>query len=111
MTEEIQKYLHDISVSISAIKSYLVNCNDFADFNGKRMLKMAIEREFSIIGEAMNRIIKIDSSIPISNHRKIVSVRNYIVHGYDSIDYETLWSIIKRHLPVLENEVNHLLKN
>jgi uncharacterized protein with HEPN domain len=110
MTEEIQKYLHDISVSISAIKSYLVDCIDFSDFNGNRMLKMAIEREFTIIGEAVNRILKIDITIPISNHRKIVSVRNYIVHGYDSVDYETLWSIIKRHLPVLENEVNHLLK-
>jgi uncharacterized protein with HEPN domain len=72
---------------------------------------MAVEREFTIIGEAVNRILKIDSTIPISNHRKIVSVRNYIIHGYDSVDYETLWSIIKRHLPVLENEVNQLLKN
>jgi uncharacterized protein with HEPN domain len=110
MTVEIQKYLYDINVSISAINSYLINCNDFDDFNGQRILKMAVEREFTIIGEALNRILKIDSSISISNHRKIVSVRNYIVHGYDSVDYETLWSIIKRHLPVLESEVNRLLK-
>ncbi len=109
MTEEIQKYLHDISVSISAINSYLKDCNDFDDFKRQRMLKMAIEREFTIIGEAVNRILKLDSSISISNQRKIVSVRNYIIHGYDSVDYETLWSIIKRHLPILENEVNLLL--
>jgi hypothetical protein len=32
MTEEIQKYLHDISVSISAINSYLNDCNDFDKF-------------------------------------------------------------------------------
>jgi uncharacterized protein with HEPN domain len=109
MTEEIQKYLHDIHTSVLAIHDYLNDCPDFQHFTGNRMLKMAIEREFSIIGEAVNRILKLDPLIKISDHRKIISVRNYIIHGYDSVEYETLWSIINRHLPVLEKEINILL--
>ncbi len=109
MTEKIQKYLHDIKVSINAINTYLKDCKSFSDFTGNRMIKMAVEREFEIIGEAVNRILKLDSTIKISNARKIVNVRNYIIHGYDNIEYETLWGLIKRHLPILEEEVNKLL--
>ncbi|WP_317129299.1 HepT-like ribonuclease domain-containing protein [Flavobacterium restrictum] len=47
--------------------------------------KRAVERNIEIIGEAMNRILKLNSEIVISNSRKIVDVRNRIIHGYDSV--------------------------
>ncbi len=111
MTDEIRKYLHDIKVSIIAINEYLGTERNFFNFQNNRMLKMAIEREFEIIGEAMNRILKIDNKISISSSRKIVDLRNYLSHGYDSVDYNTLWGIISKHLPKLEIEIIDLLKD
>lgn len=110
MTDEIKKYLFDIKTSINAINEYLGTERNFFKFQNNRMLKKAVEREFEIIGEAMNRILKNDNNISISSSRKIVDLRNYLAHAYDTVDYNTLWGLISKHLPLLEDEVNVLLK-
>lgn len=71
--------------------------------------KRAVERNIEIIGEAMSRILKENSEIEISNSRKIVDVRNRIIHGYDSVSDGVIWGILIRNLPVLQNEVEILL--
>ncbi len=57
----------------------------------------------------MNRILKLDSEIVISNSRKIIDVRNRIIHGYDSVSDDVIWGIVIRNLPVLTKEVEELL--
>ena len=74
------------------------------------MLRRAVEREFEIIGEAMNRIDKLDSDLSISGKRQISNMRNRVIHGYDRIDDEIIWGTIIRHLPVLKSEIEILLK-
>lgn len=63
----------------------------------------------AIIGEAMNRVLKLKSDIAISNARKIVNTRNYVIHGYDSLRKEILWAIVIRDLPILKEEVSNIL--
>ena len=57
----------------------------------------------------MRRIRKENSEIEISNSRKIVDVRNRIIHGYDSVSDDVIWGIVIRNLPVLQKEVEILL--
>jgi len=57
----------------------------------------------------MNRVLKEDSEIIISNSRKIVDVRNRIIHGYDSVSDDVIWGIVIRHLPILQKEVEKML--
>ena len=57
----------------------------------------------------MSRILKENSEIKISNSRKIVDVRNRIIHGYDSVSDDVIWGIVIRNLPVLQKEVENLL--
>ena len=64
-----------------------------------------------IFTAAMNRILKTDRNIAITNSRKIVDARNYIIHGYDSLSADILWSMVINHLPKLKNEVVALLDN
>ena len=71
--------------------------------------KRAVERNIEIIGEAMSRILKQDHKIEISNSRKIVDVRNRIIHGYDSVSDDVIWGIVVKNLPVLQIEVEKLL--
>ena len=63
----------------------------------------------AIIGEAMNRLLKLNPNLPISNARKIVNTRNYVIHGYDSLRNEILWAIVINDLPILLQEVEHLI--
>jgi uncharacterized protein with HEPN domain len=110
MQLEIKKYLFDINESIDSIEEYLGEKRDFKAYMADKMLRRAIEREFEIIGEAMGRIEKLDSSLSISSKKHIISMRNRVIHGYDKIDNEIIWGTIIRHLPSLKMEVELLLK-
>ena len=109
MKLEVKKYLFDIKESIDSIENYLGEKRDFSVYVSNKMLRRAIEREFEIIGEAMNRIEKVDSSINISSKKQIISMRNRVIHGYDKIDNEIVWGTIVRHLPKLKEEIESLI--
>ena len=110
MTHEIYTWLEDINIVITQIYDFLPEDIKYSDFENDIKTQKAIERNIEIIGEALNRILKISPDIAISDSRKIVDTRNRIIHGYDSITPDILWLIIKRSLPTLQNEVSELLK-
>lgn len=110
MNNEIKKYLYDIIESIQSIENYLGDYRDINIYKSNKMVRRAVEREFEIIGEAMNRIDKLDSNLSISGKRQISNMRNRVIHGYDRIDDEIIWGTIIRHLPVLKSEIEILLK-
>lgn len=82
---------------------------DFNDYKSNKLLRRGIEKELEIVGEATNRILKIDKQISISNSRRIVDLRNWLIHGYDTIDDVLIWGIILKDLPKLRDEVNELI--
>lgn len=110
MDNEIKKHLFDIKESVDSIEKYLGEKRDFNVYKSDKMLRRAVEREFEIIGEAINRIDKINSEINISSKKQIISMRNRVIHGYDKIDDEIIWGTIVRHLPILKKEINNLMK-
>ena len=111
MDENINKHLHDILDAINEIESFFGDKPKyFNEFCNDLCLRRAVERDIEIIGEAMNRILKEDRNIAITNSRKIVDARNYIIHGYDSLSADILWSIVINHLPKLKEETQILLE-
>lgn len=76
MKLEVKKYLYDIKLSIDSINNYLDNKRNFLEFQQNKLLKRAIEREIEIIGEAMNKLLKIAPDFKIENSRKIIDTRN-----------------------------------
>ncbi len=109
MDKGINKYLYDIKESIQSIESYLGEKRVFNIYMSDKMLRRAVEREFEIIGEAINRIDKIDPEINISSKQRIISMRNRVIHGYDKIDDGIIWGTIIRHLPLLKSEIENLM--
>lgn len=110
MDKEIQVWLFDILNSILEIESFVdFEETNFQDYSSDVKTKRAVERNLEIIGEAVNRISKKDENLEITDKRKIISVRNRIIHGYDQISDELIWSIITQYLPVLEKEVRQYL--
>ena len=110
MTENIKKWLLDVKEAIETIEIFLGDERNFFNYRSNLMLKRAVEREFEIIGEAINRILKEDENFMISNARRIINLRNHIIHAYDNVSDEMTWSIIVRELPNLKIEINNLLK-
>ena len=110
MTDEIRKNLVDILESIISIDSYLGSNRDFNLYLNNKMLRRAIERELEIIGEAMSRTLKLDSTINISSKVQFIGMRNRVIHGYDKVDNTIVWGTIIRHLPILKVEIENLLE-
>ena len=110
MENNIKTWLYDILSSINEIESYFIETPKmFEIYQNDLKTKRAVERNIEIIGEAMSRILKENTAIVISNSRKIVDVRNRIIHGYDSVSDDVIWGIVIKNLPVLQKEVEGLL--
>ena len=111
MNEKILKYLYDIKMAIDEIDIFFIDIEKrFETYKGNILLKRAIERNLEIIGEAVNKILSIDPNFPIKNARKIVGLRNQIIHSYDNISDENIWGILINHLPGLKSEIEELIK-
>ncbi len=111
MNRELKKYLFDIQTSIDSINDYLGESKNFFEYQQNKLLRRGVEREIEIIGEAMNRILKLNPDLMIKNARQIVDTRNWVIHGYDKVDDVIIWGIVSIHLPKLRTEVVELLQN
>ncbi len=82
------------------------------DYAGDVLLKSGVERQFEIIGEALNRLSRTDLEVfqQIDGGARIIAFRNILVHGYDVVDDLVVWDIVKQHLPGLEAQVMDLLE-
>ncbi len=111
MDQKLRKLLVDIQMSINEINTFVreSDTNSIVGYKQNMLIKRAIERNLEIIGEAMRRILDLQPDFPIKNSKKIFGLRNQIIHAYDAISDENIWSIIVNHLPRLEDEVNNLL--
>jgi uncharacterized protein with HEPN domain len=110
MENDIKTWLFDILNAINEIDSFFVSIpQEFLYFQNDIKTRRAVERNIEIIGEAVNRIVQKESSIILSNSRKIIDTRNRIIHGYDTVSDEIIWSIVITHLPILKIEVGDYL--
>ena len=105
----LKKYLYDIQLSIDSIYEYLGEKRDFFEYERNKQLRRAVERELEIIGEAVNHLLVLDESIAIDNARRIVDLRNFVIHGYDKVDNVIIWGVINKDLPKLKEQVDKLL--
>ncbi len=112
MDHRINTLLADIEKAIKEIDTFF-NSNEiiFSQFCEDIKTKRAVERDLEIIGEAISKILTIDKAVPISDARKIVDMRNRIIHGYDTVSDEVVWGIIIKYLPRLKLEIDTILNN
>ena len=110
MDNEIKTWLFDIIQAIKEVDSFFeTNPQIFSEYLKDTRTKRAVERNIEIIGEAVNSILKKDKSFKLENAQKIIGTRNRIIHGYDKISDDLIWSIVINHLPKLKEEIKNLL--
>jgi uncharacterized protein with HEPN domain len=105
MTEKSKKYLSDILMAIDLIEKFTVNITNFNIYQNDLKTQSAVERQLAIIGEALNKLKKIEPDLEIENAERIIGFRNRLIHAYDSIDNSIVWAIINRHLKKLKVEL------
>ena len=112
MQLEVKKYLYDIQRSMNLIVQFCTN-KTLADYQQNPMLRSAVERQFEIIGEALNQLSKVAPEVAgqISEYRRIVAFRNILIHGYADVDDRVVWGVIEIDLPKLCIEIETLISN
>jgi len=102
MNDETRKNLIDILQATEEIQDFVCGM-DFKAFQNNSVTKRAVERDFEIIGEALNRIKYTDNELleKISEQHRIIGFRNILIHGYDIVDEAIVWQAVTNHLPIL----------
>jgi uncharacterized protein with HEPN domain len=105
-----KKYLEDIRMACEGISQFVTG-KTVGDYEKDLMLRSAVERQFIIIGEALNQLAyeDRDTAERITDFREIIGFRNVLVHGYDVADDTVVWDTITKDLPILEKEIVKLL--
>jgi uncharacterized protein with HEPN domain len=111
MPRDARAYLADIVDACDAIGVALAGI-DLDAYRSNRVIRSAVEREFTIIGEAMMVLShKAPGVFALVTHaRRIVDFRNQLTHEYPTVNDTIVWGIADRDVPVLRDECVELLE-
>jgi len=110
MDERSEKLLLDALAAAEAVAAFTQGA-DLQRYRSDPLLRSAVERQFEIVGEALNRLRRHDHAVAqaIPDHEKIIGFRNVLAHGYDVIDDAITWDIVVSKLPGLIVAMRRLL--
>lgn len=110
MKTKTKKRLLDAFTACQAIESFVAD-HTFAYYEQNLILRSAAERQFEIIGESLHQAEVDDPEVTdlLPELRRIVGMRNRIIHGYDSVDDELLWQTIQHNIPALSKHLEQIL--
>jgi uncharacterized protein with HEPN domain len=111
MDDYSQKYLLDVQNACEEVESFFEGKRIFADFQTDILRQRAVERNVEIMGEAINQLLKHNPTIVLPNAKAIIGTRNRVIHAYDNVTPEFLWSLVINHIPKLHEDVRQLLEN
>jgi uncharacterized protein with HEPN domain len=106
MQPEAAGLLWDARKAAGLIADFVAN-RTWQDYESDAMLRSVVERQFQIIGDALNKLSRLDpaTAAKIADLPRIVAFRNVLVHGYALIDDELVWELSTRRTPVLGTAV------
>ncbi len=100
MQRDPRAFLWDVREAAQAIQSFSAGL-DVKGYVGNELVQAAVERKFEVIGEALNQLAKLDAAMAarIPDVPQVVAFRNQLIHGYATVNPDTVWNIAQNALP------------
>lgn len=110
MADDARAYLWDVRRAAEAIETFTAGF-DAEAYARNALVRSAVERQFEIIGEALNRLSKVNPDLAqrVPDLRAIIGFRNVLIHGYAAVDHGRVWRIRETVLSPLKAIVSELL--
>ncbi len=110
MQPRAQTYLNDVLAAAQLIAEFTAGLS-FDGYEGNLLIRSAVERQFTIIGEAVTQFARIEPQAVngISDYRRIIGFRNVLTHAYADVQAQVVWDAVETRLPILTLEVAALL--
>ena len=110
MYGDAAKLIWDAQQALQRIQRFVAR-KDFAAYQSDELLRSAVERQFEILGEALNQLSRLDPDMAekIPDLPRIVAFRNILIHGYASVDDRLVWGVVESRLKPLLDVVAALL--
>ncbi|MDA3935811.1 MAG: DUF86 domain-containing protein [Actinomycetota bacterium] len=98
--------LYDMLQAADAVASFIEG-HSGEQYAQDLMFRSAVERQFEIVEEAMNRALGIEPELAtrLTESRGVVDFRNVIAHDYDRLADATVWDVAVNHLPLLRARI------
>lgn len=103
MPRDARAFVWDARQAIERIQTFVAG-RSWSDYEADVLLRSGVERQFEIVGEALNRLSKEDPTAAerIPDLPRIVAFRNILIHGYAVVDDRIVWEVVTTRLESLD---------
>ena len=95
--------------ALDSLARSLVDCKE-AEFLSNDLLYSASAHKLTIVGEAASRMSdEIKERYPQGEWRKVIGLRNVLVHEYFGVDRPMVWEVAISEAPLLRDRIAAIL--
>lgn len=105
---DLNLVLDDILEEIQRIKRFIEDIDNWEEFQKNELVYYAVLKCLENIGEAVKHVPEDKKAFTTYDWRKIIALRNILIHEYFGIDAEVIWDILINKIPELEEVVTEI---
>jgi len=111
MSDEFLDFVEDILDAMDKVELLLEGVN-YDRFEADFRINFAVVRALEIIGEASKRLPDdLRKRYPAVPWKGMAGMRDRIVHGYDNVDLQIVWDVVKKDIPQIKPQIQQILKD
>ena len=111
MSNEFLDYIEDILDAMGKAEILLEGVT-YDQFESDFRINFAVVRALEIVGEATKRLpMSLRDQYPSIPWKGMAGMRDRIIHGYDNVDFEIVWDVVKRDIPEIKPQIRQILAN
>jgi uncharacterized protein with HEPN domain len=111
MSHEFLDYVEDILDAMDKAEILLEGVT-YDRFEADFRINFAVVRALEIVGEATRRLpMSLRHQYPDIPWNKMAGMRDRIIHGYDTVDLEIVWDVVKRDIPKIKPDIQQILRD
>jgi len=109
MKRDYLVYLDDILNAMDNADEFVAGM-DYVQFENDIRTTFAVTRALEIVGEATKRLPPdIREKYPHIPWKDMAGMRDVIIHGYDNVNLQIVWDVIKRDIPRIRLQIQQIL--